>query len=80
MNEYDLDRKQAILSTGDNASEWMEAGADPDELIKLGLLDSDGDDYPIAEGGSDQPEQEQSENNLQTGDEADSDIDWSEEF
>jgi hypothetical protein len=38
MNEYDLDRRQVIPSTGDNASEWMEAGADSDELIKLGLL------------------------------------------
>lgn len=38
---YDLDRRRAVMATGDNASEWMEAGADPDELMELGLLDDD---------------------------------------
>jgi hypothetical protein len=43
MTEYDFARRQTILSTGDNPEEWMAAGADPTELIGLGLLDSDDD-------------------------------------
>ena len=39
MTSYE--RQQAILSTGDNAQEWMAAGADPTELMELDLLDSD---------------------------------------
>jgi hypothetical protein len=58
INKMDLhQRRQAILSTGDNLEEWLAAGADVTELTELGLLD-DTDEFALADLEAEPPAQQ----------------------